>query len=163
MTQDEIIQRVADAADKEGLNVIDFVTSPKLLKRHKIKQADLTARIVDQAQSYHAKQMRSLVDRYEPKKENVMTTKTKETTQSKGRLTVFDKPVTGVIRWMGSKNWTFQEAKYVLGQLTEVADGTIRTQLSRVRQGKGDPAKLKREEQKELNGLRREFKEQEEN
>lgn len=77
---------------------------------------------------------------------------------AKRREKVFDRhTVTGVIRWMGSENWTAEQAKRVLTRLNlEVADGTIGIQLRAGRVGdkdRGPPANVSEREANKLYDL----------
>jgi hypothetical protein len=64
------------------------------------------------------------------------------------RAYIFGYPVTGVIRWMGTKGWAFTEARAVVDLLTgkgKISDATIRTQLGDGKSGRfnhGEPPTL---------------------
>lgn len=70
------------------------------------------------------------------------------------RGTIFDFPVTAVLRWMGKERWTFEQARKVVNShgCDEIADATVRAQLLAGRKGeRGDPAKLNKSQIQELN------------
>ncbi len=64
--------------------------------------------------------------------------KTEDTTITQGRkggkrYSLFDHPVTAVLRWMGEDGWTVPEARKALNKLgfTEVSDSTIQVQVNK--------------------------------
>lgn len=67
---------------------------------------------------------------------------------------LFNEQPTSIIRWMHQDGWTFEEIRRVLEQRgVEVAEGTIRTQISRAKKGQ-EGAKLTIEQQNLLRGDR---------
>jgi SPP1 gp7 family putative phage head morphogenesis protein len=67
---------------------------------------------------------------------------------------LFNEQPTSIIRWMQQDGWTFEEIRRVLEQRgVEVAEGTIRTQISRAKKGQ-EGSKLTIEQQNILRGER---------
>ncbi len=178
-----IEQRLADAADYEGLMVDDLATDPRLLKKHKIKGID--ERVIQHARAYHRDRMNEIVRiaddrnaeiekaaRQEMGLNDDSETETKEepqgqetmaatiTSRTGTRQLVWDKyAATAMIRWMGVKKWGFDQARYAMNKIgSEVADATIRIQLRRGKAGQAEPAKLNRAEQKKLNAMKKAVK-----
>ena len=179
-------QRLADAADKEGLTAQDLATNSKLLKRHRISQRSLTGPLIHRAIEYHQEQMESLraranalnergrpsfesegevVSPSQPSFQNKVETKMAATLKpAKRKKLVFDKySATSIIRWMGSKNWSVEEARAVIDQLTKgIKDSTLKIQLRDGAKGEdgthGAPAELTAAERKQVNAKRKAFK-----
>jgi hypothetical protein len=82
--------------------------------------------------------------------------KTKEATGtgSRGSIFCFDFPVTSVLRWMGKRNLTNEQAKTALEKLNVKpmpADSTISIQVKAGKKGlRGDPAKLSEDQGKKI-------------
>lgn len=95
-----------------------------------------------------------------PVKEKKETAK-KEQKPSRRKALVFDKySATSVVRWMGSKKWTVEQARAVIDKVTKgVKDSTLKLQLRDGTKGKdaqyGTPAELTGAEEKKLNALRK--------
>ena len=67
---------------------------------------------------------------------------------------LFNEQPTSIIRWMQQDGWSFEEIRRVLEQRgVQVAEGTIRTQISRAKKGQ-EGAKLTLEQQNMLRGDR---------
>lgn len=76
--------------------------------------------------------------------------------EQKGRGAIYEFSVVSVIRWMSVNNWTFDEAKKVLGAKLngqKLSDSTIRAQLAGG-ESRGDVAKLDKAQVKELTALK---------
>lgn len=61
-TKTTIEERLADAADYEGLTVEDLATDAKLLKKHRIAQTKLTGAIIHHAHELNRQRMQALLD-----------------------------------------------------------------------------------------------------
>jgi SPP1 gp7 family putative phage head morphogenesis protein len=67
-------------------------------------------------------------------------------------VTLFNEQPTAIIRWMQQDGWSFEEIKHVLEvRGVEVAEGTIKTQISRAKKGQAG-AELSLEQQNLLRG-----------
>ena len=70
----------------------------------------------------------------------------------KGRIFLFDQPITAVLRWMGKDRWKREDVDKVMKHYNiPVANGTIIAQLAAGKNGtRGDPAKLTDKQVEEL-------------
>lgn len=82
-----------------------------------------------------------------PMKDKASKKEKKEEAPKLGKLGGFlGHPITAVIRAMGAAKWEFWEARHVFNQeKIDVADNTIRIQLSKGKNGDGEPAPVSKE------------------
>jgi hypothetical protein len=174
-----IEQRLADAADREGMTVEDIARRSDLCETYGVDQSQLTGALVHRAHEllraqitetmqrlaalYHQRgtpdpdtesdELESRLARLDKKKPKK---KRPATSGAKARTKVFGHPVTAVLRWMGKRNWSVEEAQKALKHFgAEAASSTCKIQLKAGKTGsRGEPAKLTRNQSKKLKELR---------
>lgn len=174
--------RVVRAADKMGLRPADVLVAPTKLAAHGIDPATVTADVIAAATIIDRHESRELLGRAAelnsklearrnpkpvatnsdvPAARTVVTAKqpseakaARETNaEPKTRIKIMGFAVTAVLRWMGAKSWSFEDAATAITTLgaTDISDVTIRLQLKAGKDGKrGSAAEITSAQAKKL-------------
>lgn len=157
----KLAAKLVRLADRFVMRPGDVVLHPNILAEAKLKQAKMTTRVVDIANSIERQwglQLRMFLEEWPgnkvevpPPAPAVVAPVVRGGVPKPGKRTaLLGRHATAVIRWMGVEGWSFEEAKRTLRRLgVPVADATIRIQLragAKKDADRGPPAELTTEE-----------------
>jgi cytoskeletal protein RodZ len=157
---------VVRVADKKGLLPKDIAHFPHILAAAGLDAADLTPEVITEANRIDRQESRALIEKaanigkktpktsatpIEQISQGEALPKTKEVkvprksvantatsiTTSAPRVKIFGLAPTAILRWMGSKDWSAEDAATALHTLgaTNISDATIRIQLNAGKKG----------------------------
>lgn len=154
-TDNSVAQRLAIAADHEGMYARDLVRFKHLLKSHNIKPKHVRdVAVVTRADHINAKLFAQLVAQYEkrPSAPQVPVTSNTLDPQPKAKVsTLFGHSIASIIRWMGYDLWSDDDVVIVLEQLNvQVSRETVRKQRRVGAAGKGIIPELSKADESKL-------------